>query len=116
MRETYALGSCKDSIESPYDYLLCDITKINYFQLTASAYVFYPGKNKPKEVHDLYLHEFSLVNMDLAEEGPGDDGDVEKVTESEMKNANMLLPAQRIQFKYTSKPQTIFYEVRNQLL
>ena len=96
--ETYALGSCKDSIESPYDYLLCDITKINYFQLTASAYVFYPGQNKPKEVLDIYLHEFSLVNMDLAEEVPGDDGDAEKVTESEMKNANMLLDHMRFFF------------------
>lgn len=95
--ETYALGSCKELIESPYDYLLCDITKINYFQLTASAYVFYPGKNEPKEVLDIYLHEFSLVNMDLAE-GPGDDGDAEKVTESEMKNANMLLDHMRFFF------------------
>ena len=89
MSETYALGSCKDLIESPYDYLLCDITKINYFQLTASAYVFYPGKNEPKEVLDIYLHELSLVNTDHAEEGPGDDGDVEMVTENEMKNANI---------------------------
>ena len=36
--------------------------------------------------------------MDLAEEGPGDDGDFEKVTESEMKNANMLLDHMRFFF------------------
>ena len=88
--ESYSLGSSKQREDCPKNYFACDITSIDYHKLTASADVYYPGEDDATEVLDIFLHEFSLVNMASDEEAT--EGDIELVlTDKEIKSANVML-------------------------
>ena len=91
LNDSYSIGTYKQQDDGAKKYFACDITSINFDKLTASADVFYPGEDDATEVLDIYLHEFSLVDMTSEEEITEEEDTDMILTDEEIKLANVML-------------------------